>query len=407
MSLAPWWRERAVVRRCLADLIAAELAWLRRSGAGLPPRPWPDGLRLDRELTIDSLERTSLATAVAEFTHLHRTGIEDALLARRTLGAWVDIVQAGQDAYSEELTFRTSGSTGEPRSCTHRLVALQQEVEELATIFHGTRRILTAVPSHHIYGFLFTVLLPRALGISKDDVPDLRWSSPALLAGRARDGDLIVGHPDFWRMVTRAAPALPTTARGVTSSAPCPDAVSASIPATGLGDLYHVYGSSETAGIGWRTSYLHPYQLFTYWQPDASGPDRLLRHEPGGVTRSVTVPDHLEWIDARQFRVGARRDDAVQVGGINVYPALVRDLLRQHPQVKDAAVRLMRPDEGTRLKAFIVPGSDITDLAAFESALREWIAATMPAPQRPQALQFGATVPVSDAGKLADWEAGR
>lgn len=401
-DLTHWWRDRERLRRCLTDLIYGELVRSRRSSALLPPRPWPESLRLDDTLGADSLERLQLASAVAEFIQLHHAGIEDAMLVHRTLGDWITIAQTGLNQYSAALTFRTSGSSGAPKSCQHSLGALVQEVEALAALFSGTQRILTAVPSHHIYGFLFTVLLPQALGLDEEHVIDLRGSSAARLGNELLAGDLVIGHPDFWQAVTRAAPTLLSTARGVTSTAPCPDATSEGVERAGLGALFHIYGASETAGIGWRASFRDPYRLFDYWQV-GSASDELARLSPEGALKAFTIPDGIEWIDARHFRVGARRDAAVQVGGMNVYPTLVRDVLLRHPLVSDAAVRLMRPDEGTRLKAFIVPAPGVPDLADLEIELRDWTASHLTTPERPQSLRFGAQLPVSDTGKAADW----
>ncbi len=398
-----WWRDRDLLRRCLTDLIFSELVRSRRSSTALPPRPWPESLRLDDALGADSLERLTLASAVAEFIQLHHAGTEDAMLVRRTLGDWVTIAQTGLDHHSAALTFRTSGSSAEPKACEHALGSLLQEVEALAALFSGTKRILSAVPSHHIYGFLFTVLLPQALGLGEADILDVRGSSPARLAQQVLPGDLVIGHPEFWQAVARAVPTLSAGARGVTSTAPCPDSVSDAIEQTGLGALYHIYGASETAGIGWRASFRDAYRLFEYWQIESSETDQLVRTSPAGERRMFAVPDHTDWIDARHFRVGSRRDAAVQVGGINVYPAGVRDVLLRHPQVSDVVVRLMRPDEGTRLKAFIVPSPAVTDLGAFEIELRAWIGATLPAAERPQAFRFGTALPVTEAGKAADW----
>jgi 4-coumarate--CoA ligase len=65
----------------------------------------------------DSLELVSLATALVEALHLHRSGIEDYLLARRTLGEWIEICAGGLARFDGALTFCTSGSTGKPKSC--------------------------------------------------------------------------------------------------------------------------------------------------------------------------------------------------------------------------------------------------------------------------------------------------
>jgi acyl-coenzyme A synthetase/AMP-(fatty) acid ligase len=105
----------------------------------------------------------------------------------------------------------------------------------------------------------------------------------------------------------------------------------------------------------------------------------------------------------RRFTVGARADGAVQVGGVNVHPAAVAARLAQHPGVRDAAVRLMRPDEGSRLKAFVVPIDPAADPEPLRAALAAWIDAQLPAAERPRALSFGAELPRNPMGKPADW----
>ena len=65
----------------------------------------------------------------------------------------------------------------------------------MAALLPGRRRILSAVPSHHIDGFLFSVLLPQEPAMGGLEVPDLRGSSPARLAHEPRSGDLVVGIP--------------------------------------------------------------------------------------------------------------------------------------------------------------------------------------------------------------------
>ena len=109
---------------------------------------------------------------------MHESGIEDYLLVRQTLGEWTHIAQTSLSRFSARLTFRTSGSTGVAKSCSHQLDALWQEVREIAPLLKGTRRIFSAVPRHHIYGFLFTMLLPAALGLDAGDVIDARHTNP-------------------------------------------------------------------------------------------------------------------------------------------------------------------------------------------------------------------------------------
>jgi long-chain acyl-CoA synthetase len=255
------------------------------------------------------------------------------------------------------------------------------------------------VPCHHIYGFLFTVLLPERLGLAESRVIDARSASPASVAQRAQPGDLIVGWPGFWRDFARVRH-LPPGVMGVTSTAPCPDEVAHDAIASGVSPFLQVYGASETAGMAWRTEPSQPFELMPHLR--RSG-EWLVRERPDGSTLSMRPPDDLAWRGPRHFEVLARRDGAVQVGGVNVSLVQVRNVLLGHPAVRDAVVRPMGPAEGDRLKAFIVPAEAETDLAGLESALRAWIDERLEPPQRPKALQFGTSLPTTAAGKPADW----
>lgn len=398
-----WWRVRPALSRFLADLVANELK-RQRYGAWQPPgQPWADDLAIDRDLGADSLELMVLATAVNEALQLHRSGIEDLLLARRTIGDWVEIAEAGLERFSDEITFRTSGSTGIAKACPHPLPDLLQEIDALASIVGPRRRVLAAVGSQHIYGFLFTVLLPQRLGIASSDVIDLRRHSPAGCPALFQRGDLVVGIPEFWQGIGTMLSRFPEDVIGVTSTAPCPDAVAGKMDDAGIAALLQVYGSSETAGIGWRRHYRQAYQLFSYWS-FADDTDMLRREHPDGRRSTIRCQDSVQRLGDRGFSVGARHDAAVQVGGTNVFPQRVREALRRHPRVLDAAVRLMRPDEGTRLKAFVVPDRTIDNLPGLMADLTAWIDKSLSVPERPRAITFGHALPRTPEGKLCDWD---
>jgi 4-coumarate--CoA ligase (photoactive yellow protein activation family) len=254
------------------------------------------------------------------------------------------------------------------------------------------------VPGHHIYGFLFTVLLPRALGIA--EVLDLRTAAPSTVLREARSGDLIVAHPGWWEQAARLAPRFADDVAGVSSTAPCPDALAQALLDAGL-RLLQVYGSSETAGVGWREEGGAPFTLLPYWTRTGDAAT-LARTLPDGGTVPYPLQDRLDWEDERRFRPAGRIDNAVQVGGVNVFPAYVADVLRMHPRVAEVAVRLMRADEGRRLKAFVVPSDAIGD-EALRHALLDWCAERLTTAERPAAISFGARLPRQASGKPADW----
>lgn len=408
---APWWAHRPSLQRVVADLLAAELA-LMRPGRARHPLPWRPDFDLAADLGADSLELLGLASAVEQALAVGCIG-EERVLAHPRLDAWVDAVAAGLAVAGDILSFRTSGSSGAPKTCSHGLADLEQEAAVLAGLFPGTRRIVGLVPSHHIYGFLFTVLLPRALGLPADAVADLRGVSPGGVARRLRPGDLVVAYPDFWQAFAPVGGTLPDRVTGVSSTAPCPDEVARAVVAAGMTRLVQVYGSSETAGVGWRDGPDQDYRLFPYWEtkdtPAASAQAGavLTRVRADGGRADYPLQDKLAWSAPGSFRPAGRIDHAVQVGGVNVFPGYVADVLRMHPEVREASVRLMRPDEGGRLKAFVVPRAGAPaaggEAAALRARLGAWIGERLPAPERPAAYSFGPALPRQASGKLSDW----
>ncbi len=390
----PWWQGSGALERVVTDLIATEFRTLR-PGTALPLPPWPADLTLcEGGLGLDSLDLLTVAGALSELLQMHESGLEDYLVARRTLGEWLQVAQASLSRHDAALTFRTSGSTGEPKRCGHALATLEAEAAFWGELLAGRQRVLTAVPAHHIYGMIFTVLLPRHLGAA--EVLDLRGRSPGSLHALLRPGDLVVGHPAWWTAVTRGLPeGVPKGVVGVTSTAPCPEATARAVTATGFSRLVQVYGSSETAGIGWREAPDAPYELMLGWR---RGHEGLLRSD-----EAILPPDRLGWEDDRRFRVLGRHDGAVQVGGVNVHPARVAAVLREHPAVAEATVRLMRPEEGSRLKAFVVPRGCGPGEDALRAILATHVEARLPPPERPRAFTFGAALPLTAMGKSADW----
>lgn len=393
------WLEEEPLTRLVASLIAAEVAASRKQDAQrLRPDLWDGSLGIiDTGLALDSLERTNCAAALNAFFHLSDYGAEDYLLAAETLADWVYIVALSIAHGSGQVTFTTSGSTGAPKPCTHALADLKAEADFWATQFPDCRQIAALVPAHHIYGFIFTVLLPQRM-----DVPliDLRCSGagPVKQALQA-PGTLVIGAPVHWKYVSRSLLTFLPDTVGVSSAAPMPAQLCVQLKAQGLGHLTEVYGSSETAGIGFRTSPSDPYTLLPQWSADASGDSVRLIHAQTGTTHHPM--DRLSLQGDDQFRLQGRKDGAVQVGGVNVFPGRIADVLSSHPDVADCAVRAAAP--GEPLGAYIVPADEALDRCALEDSLRAFSVKTLTAPERPRSYAFGKALHKNEMGKAAAW----
>lgn len=407
----PVFLSHAALSRVVQSLLTSELDSLRHSRrnllqtAGLVT-PWADDLDLGGSSTsglgCDSLELLELSAAINEMFHLHEVGLEMELLRTTRYGDLLPLIEDAWRRGIDRITLTTSGSTGAYKRCTHTFDYLYTEATYLASIFQGRSRIVALTPARHIYGLLFTALLPDLLKISLLEGlcgnPDDRFAKPLLVF---RPGDLIVSVPEVWQWLDRSIETWPPGINGVISTGPCPRTTIASLAAKGLAKVTEVYGSSETAGVGVRIWPEEKYVLMPHWSrpcSDSSSSEVLL-HISG---LQVSPMDELVFSDETRFVLRRRKDGAVQVGGTNVFLHLVESKLLQHPEVKSATVRLMRPEEGNRLKGFIVPAQNVGPVDLQET-LERWLD-TWPIPaERPRSLTFGSELPRNTLGKLCDW----
>lgn len=418
--------------RVLRDLIADELARLRHGDPVAIIRDLADDQRLGPDgFGMDSFEFMTVSATLARMFHIYDLGAEDYLLARPTVRGWRDLIleladsDTGAAGPAHFMTFLSSGSTGERRPVEHTRGLLVEEMRFFRQLLGDPARIFVTVPTHHIYGYLFGALLPDLYsGIEADDdstppVPVLPLRGSALSRPRTacvrsgapvpEAGDLLIAFPDALSRLLEAGVLPCPGLTVVTSTAPCPADVASRVR-DGGSRLIEVYGSSETAGIGYRDTTRAAYELLPCWQRDG---EALRRPAAANGTQSktiqVTPPDELEWTDERHFLPVRRRDGAVVVGGRNVFPSRVEAAIREVAGVADAAVRLYEAPGGARLKAFVVPAAaaDTTsakpDLEALESTIRSSLSATLQSAEQPAVYTFGAELPRNSMGKLMDF----
>jgi 4-coumarate--CoA ligase len=387
--------QRTAVHRIACAVVAAELHRLRDTDRPPPGKAdWPDSTPIgDEGLGLDSMEQLGALGALAETFDL-----DDSLLSNdppHTVGDWVDWVMQAHAAGDGRMTVSTSGSTGSPRPCVHAVADLLEEAAVLATQFAGCRRVVALVPAHHLYGIIWTALLPDAL-----DVPVVVRTLGAPLGLAAND--LVIAVPDQWQALLRLIRNFPENVVGVSSAGSLDDGVAANLLAAGLARLVDIYGSSETGGIALRDVPATAYDLLPRWRLSAhdvsahDGDDWRLVDRTG---RSCDLPDHIERVGERAVRPIGRRDGAVQVAGHNVWPERVARTLRTVDGVADAAVRL---HANGRLKAFVVLDRD-RDPAEVSAKIEQAVVTHLTDPERPKSFRFGPALPRNAMGKLEDW----
>ncbi|MEM9370097.1 MAG: 4-coumarate--CoA ligase [Pseudomonadota bacterium] len=385
--------EPSLLHRWVVSILLEEVARLTgRAASAIPWQSWTRDTRIDEAgIGLDSLARLEVVARLNEAFDLASTAIEDYVFIAPSLGEWCDLIlksfEIREHADDIWLGFRTSGSDGVPKRVRHRLDALLAEASIMGGVLRQPRRVNVSVPLHHIYGCLFGVLLPALLG---SDVRDAKGNGPSCLLADTDCRTLCVATPFHWALAMRSAFGR-QAATGLSSTAPAPPSLWAS-SARHLSRMVEVFGSTETAGIGWRENGDAPFALMENLRRDV---DTVLDSRG----QALELQDRLRWQGERHFQPEGRRDGAVQVGGVNVFPDKVARVLSAVPSVRASAVRL---GSGGRLKAFIVPEKNVKP-EALEVQVRARLLETLTPPERPTEFRFGAEIPTNDMGKATDW----
>lgn len=394
------------VFRIVCDIVASVLKKIRGNINDIPPvLEWTYHTQIAKDgFEADSVELIALATWVNQMFHLYETGVEEFLLRKTQLGQWTEIIMKSLGKKHDAITFKTSGSTGIEKDISHQWDELLQEVRFFSNLFQHTKRIVSFVPCHHIYGLLFTVILPRMLAVP---VIDFRFKSIGQIVSSLESNDLIVSIPIQWQYLndslSSAYQIKASNIQGLTSTAPCaPDLIQA-LRRKGIQTITEIFGSSETSGIGYRQSPQAPYRLLPFLNYKMDN-DLLEKNVPSGETRTINTVDNLKWDDNRRFHPIKRKDGCVQIAGINVHPEYVAQKINNHPDIETCAVRLMTPDEGDRLKAFIVLKDRQISIEQ-QNKITNWIRKTFISVERPAAIVFGHDLPRNEMGKLKDFQA--
>lgn len=349
--------------------------------------------QVDSGLALGSMERVDIAERLTTLFCLRDHGYEDYLLSGKVIGDWVGLIALSLGETGERLTFMSSGSTGKPKPTVHSLDHLLEEVTVWRDLFKGCRRIVSAVPAHHIYGFIWTVLLPAAL-----DVPvlDYRLKTPGTIAHALEEGDLVVAVPSQWEAICQHERNL-SGVRGVNAAGPLKPDVWSALSSSNL-TLIDVYGASELGAVGWRSEQLAPYRLLDHWSVSDDGL-QVVRH---GSCEPVSLPDHIDsHADGRSFELLKRRDGWVSIHGKNVDPEMVRLAFLGVEGVEDCAVRL--ESDGNALKLYVSTQVLAADQSALEARLRDHAVSHLPSEARPGPVTFGPSIPRDALGKLTDW----
>ncbi len=157
------------------------------------------------------------------------------------------------NAETAQLYLFTSGSTGKPKAVFQRMKEFEEDNAFIISKWAKeitSRKLVTTVSQHHIYGFLFGISLPFTLGVP---FRRQRVEYPEEFQSMTDESYIIIATPAFLKRTVESEDSLNMKNVWIFSSG---GAVSPelAVQCGKLFDFYplEVYGSTETSGIAYR-----------------------------------------------------------------------------------------------------------------------------------------------------------
>lgn len=322
----------------------------------------------------------------------------------------------------------TSGTTGAPRGAARSGASIDDLVSVLSTIpLHAGGTTVISAPVFHAWG-LGHLTLAMVLGstavLHRTFDPERVLAS---VAGQQASG-LVVVPVMLDKLLALDTSRFDLSSLQViaSSGSALPGALATRVLERFGPVLYNLYGSTEVAyaavagpadlAADPHTAGRPPYGV-TLRVVDEAGdevppgtPGRLFVGSNlafGGYTDgsdkdrlgSLVATGDLGVVDGEgRLTVLGRDDDMVVVGGENIYPSQVEDVLLSHPEVTDVAVTaLSDPSYGVRLVAYVVGSAEIEELKAL---VRDHLSRSAV----PREVRFVAALPRSATGKIVKRE---
>jgi acyl-coenzyme A synthetase/AMP-(fatty) acid ligase/3-hydroxymyristoyl/3-hydroxydecanoyl-(acyl carrier protein) dehydratase len=323
---------------------------------------WARGLRIILPPDLRAETISSQLTSPRLVALLHDTGVSGHLSVPELLaGLPAEPLERPPIPPQIAAEILTSGSTGESKVWAKSADALFAEVmvwRSTLALPPGSK-IVATVPAAHLYGFLFSVLLPLSSGGAFcRDTPFL----PETIAARVREHQAraLVTVPVHLRAMDVVDPAAFASLEWVLSStAPLSLAVAEAFTTRHHRTITEIFGCTEAGGIASRNRATEER-----WQPlvgvavSTTGDNYLTVDSPWAshdLPRPYPTADRVEMSADGTFEFLGRQDSIVKVAGRRLNLQAMEEWLVRLDGVEDAVV-LSVPDEtrGARVLAALV-----------------------------------------------------
>ena len=262
------------------------------------------------------------------------------------------------DAELTKIFLYTSGSTGKPKAVPQRLKEFEEDNAFIISKWGKeitSRKLITTVSQHHIYGFLFGISLPFSLGTP---FRRHRIEFPEEFEKMTDESYIIIATPAFLKRTCEVEEKLSMKNVWIFTSG---GAVSPelAVQCSKLFDFYplEIYGSTETSGIAYRQQnkdglLWNPFDNAKLWLGD-DGCLRIISpyiKNPEGFATS----DLVEFQKDGRFLLKGRSDSIVKIEEKRISLIEIEDRLLKSGYVSDVKVVAMQNDVRQYLAAAVV-----------------------------------------------------
>jgi acyl-coenzyme A synthetase/AMP-(fatty) acid ligase len=304
---------------------------------------------------------------------------------------------------SELLTLFTGGSTGSPKIWSKTAGNIFSEalfmIEEYGVSQDDI--IAATISPYHIYGLLFSVVIPLTASASVLGETPL---FPAEIADcvQKKKAPIFVSVPAHYRVLHDRK----TSARlriAISSAGMLPEEDSLAFSKINSVPVVEIYGSTETGGLASRNRYdgeenftpLRPvqWQIMNerlYVQSPFISPD-----VPVNTENLFLSGDKVKACGENCFSLHGRADTVTKVGGERVDLDEVRDVLQQQAGIKECVV-IAIPDKtgrGNRIAALV--RGDAVDL----SQIKKELPSLLETAALPRVIKVATVIPTTASGK--------
>lgn len=309
----------------------------------------------------------------------------------------------------------TSATTGPARCIAFTAAQLAADAAQLASTM-GLRPEwpnLGAISLAHSYGFsnLVTPLLLHGIPLL---LPGSALPEAVRRAAAKCPAVTLPGVPALWRAWHEADAIPPHTRLAISAGAPLPLPLEREVFARRGLKIHNFYGASECGGIAYDVTGT-PREDPAVVGTAVRGTELAVAEDGCLVVRSPAVgqtywpaPDptlgagRFHTTDLAELRDGTlrlrgRAGDVINVAGRKVMPETIEQALAAHPAVRECAVLGLpsaEPGRGEDIAAVVVSRGAVT-----EAALRDFLAARLPAWQVPRVWRWVESIPHGPRGK--------